>query len=219
MKIKSIKIENNKVIGNLFLDFTDKEGEVLDTIIIAGDNGSGKSTILDIIYEFSILNIAVEQSPEKREFIVQLSDNELHEIRSNQNWLRTILNNELTVTIDYSLPSLPKFRCSFLDIDSNMKIVHGAEFRNPHSRILLRVIQLDVAINFRPSAIKSVTSLNIDQNIDGSIKSSDNSANEITQLLIDIDTMDALDYKEWSEANIDKLRNGINVRGRNKSKN
>ena len=57
MKIKSINIQNNKILGNLFLDFTNDSGEIINSIIIAGENGTGKSTILNIIYEFSQLNL------------------------------------------------------------------------------------------------------------------------------------------------------------------
>lgn len=33
MKIKSIVIENHKILGNLNLDFTDNTGQIADTII------------------------------------------------------------------------------------------------------------------------------------------------------------------------------------------
>ena len=74
MKIKSINIQNNKILGNLFLDFTNDSGEIINSIIIAGENGTGKSTILNIIYEFSQLDLVSTASSEKREFVVQFSE-------------------------------------------------------------------------------------------------------------------------------------------------
>lgn len=50
MKVKSLYIENYKIFQKLRLDFTDNEGQILDTIVFAGDNGCGKTTILNLLY-------------------------------------------------------------------------------------------------------------------------------------------------------------------------
>ncbi len=49
MKIKKLIVRNYKLFDDLELDFTDKKGEILDTIVLAGLNGSGKTTILELI--------------------------------------------------------------------------------------------------------------------------------------------------------------------------
>ncbi|MEY4936918.1 MAG: hypothetical protein RIS64_3277 [Bacteroidota bacterium] len=49
MKIKKLMVRNYKLFDDLELDFTDKNGEILDTIVLAGLNGSGKTTILELI--------------------------------------------------------------------------------------------------------------------------------------------------------------------------
>ncbi|HRG46458.1 MAG TPA: AAA family ATPase [Leptospiraceae bacterium] len=49
MKIRRLKIVGYKVIDCLDLDFTDANGKTLDTIIFAGLNGCGKTTILEAI--------------------------------------------------------------------------------------------------------------------------------------------------------------------------
>ena len=49
MKIKKLIVKNYKVFDHLELDFTDKNGDVLDTIVFAGLNGSGKTTILELL--------------------------------------------------------------------------------------------------------------------------------------------------------------------------
>ncbi len=51
MKIEKIKITNYKVLQNFEIDFCDNEGEILDIIVIAGINGSGKTTILELIQD------------------------------------------------------------------------------------------------------------------------------------------------------------------------
>lgn len=51
IKFKSIKFKDHYILGNLELDFCDKDGNPADTIIIAGENGTGKTTILEEIEE------------------------------------------------------------------------------------------------------------------------------------------------------------------------
>ena len=50
MKIKNIKFNNHKILGNLEVDFLDRNKEILDTVVIIGENGSGKTTLLKSIY-------------------------------------------------------------------------------------------------------------------------------------------------------------------------
>ena len=49
LKIKSIKFKNHPILKNLELNFCDANGKAVDTIIIAGENGTGKSTLIEAI--------------------------------------------------------------------------------------------------------------------------------------------------------------------------
>ncbi len=49
MKIRKLHLKNYKVFDDLELDFTDENGETLNEIVIAGVNGSGKTTVLEFI--------------------------------------------------------------------------------------------------------------------------------------------------------------------------
>lgn len=51
-KIRKIKFQNHPILKNLELDFCGTDGKAVDTVIFAGENGTGKSTILNFIYEF-----------------------------------------------------------------------------------------------------------------------------------------------------------------------
>ena len=50
--IKKIKWNNHISLGNLELDFKKSDGAVYNTIILAGENGSGKTTILNTLSTF-----------------------------------------------------------------------------------------------------------------------------------------------------------------------
>ena len=52
MKIAKIKWTEHPILGDLELDFTNKEGVPYDTIIFAGENGTGKTTVLTSISDF-----------------------------------------------------------------------------------------------------------------------------------------------------------------------
>ena len=79
MKIRKLHIKNYKVFDDLELDFTDANGHTLDKIVLAGVNGCGKTTILEIIkkmydgtldYEFnnlkrSLIDVELEFSKDE----------------------------------------------------------------------------------------------------------------------------------------------------------
>ena len=50
--IRKIKWNNHDVLGNLELDFTKPDGSIYDTIVLAGENGTGKTTILETLSTF-----------------------------------------------------------------------------------------------------------------------------------------------------------------------
>ena len=49
-KIKSIKFIEHPVLAGLEFDFSNRNGNIADTVIIAGENGVGKSKLMDAIY-------------------------------------------------------------------------------------------------------------------------------------------------------------------------
>ena len=50
--IKKIKWKDHNILGNLELDFTKEDGTIYNTIVIAGENGTGKTTILEELAKF-----------------------------------------------------------------------------------------------------------------------------------------------------------------------
>ncbi len=207
MKIESIKLENNEILGSLFLDFKDKNGKIIDTIILAGENACGKSTILNIIYEFSNYNLFPIKSNEKREFMVQLTNEEYGILRNHEQtkmyFQNGILKNELIFKFDFRIINdWNQIKVTYANnINQQMELV-GNIFASNEIKSIFKSIFSDVEINFNPQNIQSVTSKDIDQKIYGSIKSSSNLATEITQLLIDIQSLDDAEFTEWGRNNV-----------------
>lgn len=74
MKIRQVKWKDHPVLGNLFLDFVDAaSGQPFGTIIFAGENGTGKSTVLEDLSAF--LNLG---SIEKFEYIEYTVDGNIY---------------------------------------------------------------------------------------------------------------------------------------------
>lgn len=50
-KVRKIKFIDHPILKNMELDFVGMDGEAVDTVIFAGENGCGKSTIIDELYK------------------------------------------------------------------------------------------------------------------------------------------------------------------------
>ena len=51
MKIKNLYIENEKRLKNLNINF-ENDGKILDVVVLAGINGTGKTTVLEVIHDY-----------------------------------------------------------------------------------------------------------------------------------------------------------------------
>lgn len=49
IRVRKLKLSNHPVLGNLELDFTDSSNKAVDTVIIAGNNGIGKSSLVELL--------------------------------------------------------------------------------------------------------------------------------------------------------------------------
>lgn len=85
MKVENIKYNGHKLFNNLEIDFKDSNEEILNTIVIIGENGVGKTTLLKSIYEAfeidergykEIGNNEVELTPALYTVTVKLKENE-----------------------------------------------------------------------------------------------------------------------------------------------
>lgn len=214
MRLKSLRIINNPKLNDLYLDFT-INGKVQDTIILAGNNGCGKTTILDAIFSF----LSLKKSPnvegkvtgriilcEKEKKIIK--ENLLNaETGSHQNVLKCINfldeARELEITIDFdkdngSIEKYIKITAVIGDDESyfqNLNSIYMILFGKLDT--ILNSFYSQAIINYELSKISSITSIDLNAS-DGRIKTSNNIGTDVKQTLIDIYNLDAEDYLEWS---------------------
>lgn len=206
MKIKSIELRNNPILGDLDLNFCDVNGVPFDTILIAGENGTGKSTIQNIIYDFLNVNSSNAESNERQTFVLELNETEISILRASERINNTLkdynISNEFTVFRDYSLESLDSLKTSISKIGGgSIELASGAIINDENVRGAFKSIFSDVEVNYTPSNITSTTSLDIDTSKKFNVKSTSSLATEITQLLIDIEALDSSDFAQWAREN------------------
>lgn len=160
IKIRKIVFWEHPVLGNLALDFCGRDGKAADAILIAGENGSGKSTIINTVSE--ILN------------------DTLYKI-SRIEWE----NEGVCHFVDIQHTKENTY-CT----DDTGRRYHGVISLSQYNENKpINVIFSDVDINFKAKAVESVTSKNLDAS-KGYVRSNFNFPTEIKQLLVDIQALD-----------------------------
>jgi len=144
MKIRKLQLEGYKVFDTLELDFTDLEGNTLDTVVLAGVNGSGKTSLLDLldaIFSLKIIEVNTHRIEEEMvrgceslKITVQLSLSELRKrYREHYGYHKNILeiilmekkvpltNSNLPVFRDYDnfryYANSKYFSCCYIKLD------------------------------------------------------------------------------------------------------
>lgn len=187
-KIRKISFKNHPILKNLTLDFCDCNGRAVDTIILAGQNGTGKSAILDYLYTAFSGGVSSES------FIELEEDDRIFKLEFYFDY-----NSRLE-------------GCWVRDFDGVDTVPGSDTFKEKYK---MSGIFSDVDINFSGNDISNVTSLILDADAD-SKRSSNNLPTQIKQLLVDIQTLDdgELSNKVRTAKKQGKDMNALSVKGR-----
>jgi ABC-type molybdenum transport system ATPase subunit/photorepair protein PhrA len=93
MKILNLKFKEHPVLGNLELDLTNN-GKPAKSIIIAGDNGTGKTTLLKLL-KFN--RIELNSIHSEIIFTIKFSNFELELIKNSINYKNIDISNTLKI--------------------------------------------------------------------------------------------------------------------------
>ena len=178
-KIRKVKFKNHKVLGNLELDFCGIDGKAVDTVIIAGENGTGKSTILESLYCFVSKSINMNFD---MDIIIESSQDEI-------------------VSLSFYQKEEDNGIYTYVTINGGRENYIGSSFYT--NKFKFQGIFSDVDINFHTQNISSTTSMSLDS-LNTSRRSDNNFPNQIKQLIIDIQSLDDSDIAKEVKADLEK---------------
>ena len=162
-KIRKVKFQEHPILKNLELDFCGKDGKALDTIIFAGENGTGKSTIINALYEVASHTV-------RHPMLVDFE----HEGK--------------VFSISYYLKDRTDGSpVMYANDGKGMNVYIGSD--NLKNRYPFGGIFSDVDINFHADDVSTVTSLTLDSAKD-SRRSTEKLPTQINQLIVDIQSTD-----------------------------
>lgn len=179
--ITKIKWNNHEILGDLELDFTRDDGTPYSTIVIAGENGTGKTTILDTLSTF--LNFGSIEPFELIEYVV-----------NNKHYIISPLAEEnkkygFHKRVCKSDNSIENIYTDAESIDNDIFDIrhYGCSYSRARS-------------GFPTSKVKTVTTSQLDANK----HESDENENftSIKQLIVDIDTQDNSKWMEICRSNV-----------------
>lgn len=209
MRIKHIKFQSHPRLGSLELSFINESGKAASTVIFAGENGSGKTSILEEIAELA--NIRPSSTPEARKISVtfELNQNSSNAIVDKANNFRDNNNKilapaiELNYTIDYSRANTwDKYNISLLLDNDQIIDLHSYLLTDEKGRDeFIKIAFSPVEINFQHNAIQSITTKDIDNPQKAYLKATSALPTEVAQLLVDIQSLDDATIGEWVRQN------------------
>lgn len=171
--ITKLKWKDHAILGNLELDLTDTNGNPYNTIILAGENGTGKTTILDTLSTFLNLN-----SIKPFEYIEYKLDNNYFQIYAKNETDANFGFHHRKNMLDNTEVYIHANRNNSLDkINSDTQDIRHYGYAYSKARS-----------GFKTNKVKTTTTQQLDQNKYESDDSDDFTS--IKQLLVDIDEQD-----------------------------
>ncbi len=208
MKIKSMNLINNTIFGNMDFDFCTESGDVAETIILAGENGCGKTSLLDIIYEFSNFSKIHLKNNEERNFRIILSISEFEILKKEMQLENYDYPKEISIMFSKTSKLIVKDVILVYDnkeISLSNKLIF---LNNSFAKIakIFKTIYSTTEINYFPKESKLIEAIELDNEIIKSYSSSSSDlATSIQKMFISIDANDSLEVTKWIRNNEGKV--------------
>ena len=184
MKIAKIKWKGHPILGDLELDFTNKKGIPYDTIIFAGENGTGKTTVLTSISDF-LNGYSIDF-----EYIEYQIDNEIYQAipptqESNDGYYELLLPDKTIIKVNTG-KNRSGGSTSNPSIDEDPRNIrfYGCVFSKARA-------------DYRTNKITGTTTKQLD--IENKDIDTEDNFTSIKQLLVDIEGEDNAKFKEDSK--------------------
>ena len=200
MKFRKISFRDNPILGNVSFDFTDVTGKTVDTIILAGENGCGKSYLLSFLNTYDP-RIRAKDLGFNMQVEVEFSDEnlkQLHRDKDFENVLGLRFTGRIATFVHDTSFKDDNSRVRFVNREGQDDIEYAYLFANNPD--VYKSVFSDVEINFDPGRVQHTTSSNLDSELSGSTRSSHNLATEIKQLLVDINELDNDELAAWVDS-------------------
>lgn len=180
--LKKLKWNNYNALKNLELDFSKPDGTLYNTIILAGENGTGKTTILETLATY--LN---KQSIVPFEYIDYIIDgNEYHIIPTDRNAIHGFHKRIVVGTGEEMIVNSGRGN-NEASINGDLLDLRHYGFAYSKARS-----------GFKTDQVKSSTTLQIDN--EKYEPDTQENFTRIKQLLIDIESQDSSEWRKKSEA-------------------
>lgn len=131
MKVKKIKFNGHKFLGNLEMDFCDESGRPLNTIVIIGENGCGKTTVLKAIFNMlkeenniygnNVLHLIINKGEES------LISGGLYDSSMIRDWEETKGKNFVFEELDTEM--LAETKVIFMPTEINFNDLHKVDYK------------------------------------------------------------------------------------------
>lgn len=197
MKFRKIAFKDHPILGSVSFDFTDASGKTVDTIIIAGENGCGKSILLSFLNTYNP-SISSKNLGFVLRVEVEFTEDDLKIIKEDKIFLNIfapLFSGNIVTFIHDTIYADDNSRVEFNTKDGKTAIGHAFQLvQNP---VIYKTVFSDVEINFTPGNVRYTTSTNLDVDTSVSERSTSNIATEIKQLLVDINELDNEELAKW----------------------
>lgn len=194
IRIKSIEFFDHVIFGNQKFDFTIDGNIPVNNIIIAGENGSGKTRFLEELYDICnrTFHLTTTEYPHKtHEIILDLSDESYCDLK-NEN---KMINKAVLIVYDIG-NNMKSYNVSFFANDVRILNVKKIGTVDQIFSLTLKNLYSSVDINYIPNKnVTGVTNSTLDN--DTPLSPRNDLAHEITQLLVNIATQDSNDIDTW----------------------